>query len=67
MRHESGKKRHPFPLLYLLLLLLRDQVGVAVHSLLCLVLVPAALLIQTLGLGQTPNTACGEALGESSA
>lgn len=76
---RAVRKDIPFPAYamathfpYLLLLLLRDQVGVAVHSLLRLILVPAALLVQTLGLGQTPqqpdaDTPRGEALGKSSA
>lgn len=42
---------------YLLLLLLRDQVGVAVHRLFCFIFIPAALLVEPLGLGEPPDRA----------
>lgn len=65
--HGAGGQRDPPPLSplphghppapYLLLLLLRHQVSVAVHSLLRLVLIPAALLIEPPGLGEPPDRA----------
>lgn len=66
-RHGAGKLQEETPLSppaprpplspYLLLLLLCHQVCIAMHSLFRLVLIPAALLVEPLGLGEPPNRA----------
>lgn len=56
-RRDTPFSPAPWPPPYLLLLLLCHQVCVAVHSLFRLVLLPAALLVEPLGLGEPPNRA----------